>query len=302
MRGLWIGLAGAGLGVAIAISANSQAEEPVASVISVMQSGNADGRTVMLIPGLASSAAVWDETRAVLEADYDVRTVQVAGFAGAEPIDIDGNYTDAIVTALVADLNEKPGQEIVLVGHSLGGFVSMKTALAAPELIDELVIVDSLPFLAGLFSPGATPEQAATQGRYMAEQMRAMPRAAFDAQQAAGIGRMAKTEDYLPVIRDWGKASDQGTVAKAMGELIAADLRPDLTRLTQDTLVMMPWDSAMGVQEDQLRALYAGQYAGAPNARIETIEGSFHFIMVDQTEMFLAQLQAALADEALLRK
>jgi len=130
----------------------------------------------------------------------------------------------------------------------------------------------------------------------MAEQMTSMPREAFDAQQAAGLGRMAKTEDYLPVIKDWGKASDQGTVAKAMGELMATDLRPDLAKLTQDTLVMMPWDGAMGVPEGQVRALYEGQYAGAPNAHIETIEGAFHFIMVDQRELFMERLTAVLAD------
>jgi len=303
MRGLWIGLAAAGLGVFAAISfntADSQAEreveEATPSVIEVTQSGNAAGRTVVLIPGLASSAAVWDETRASLLLDYDIRTVQVAGFAGAAPVEIEGSYTDAIAAAIASELRTKGGKETVLVGHSLGGFVAMKTALMAPEAVEELIIVDSLPFLAGLFNPGATPELAATQGRFMAEQMASMPRAAFDAQQAAGLGRMAKTEDYLPVIKDWGKASDQGTVAKAMGELIATDLRPELAGLTQDTLVMMPWDGAMGIPESQLRALYEGQYAYAPNAHVEPVEGAFHFIMVDQREIFMEHLEAALAD------
>ena len=296
MRGLWIGLAAAGLGVFTAISANSHAEDTVSKIIEVTQTGNEDGRTVVLIPGLASSASVWDETRAVLEADYDVRTVQVAGFAGAGAVDIEGSYTDAIADALIVELGEVPGRDVVLVGHSMGGFVSMKTALGAPELIDELVIVDSLPFLSGLFNPSATPELAATQGQFMATQMAAMPREAFDAQQAAGVGRMAKTQDYLPTIIDWGKASDQATVAKAMGEHISSDLRPALSELRQETLVMTPWDAVMGVSETQVRDIYEAQYAAAPNIRLETIEGSFHFIMVDQKEAFLESLTSALED------
>ena len=296
MRGLWIGLAAAGLGVFTAISANSHAEDTVSKIIEVTQTGNEDGRTVVLIPGLASSASVWDETRAVLEADYGVRTVQVAGFAGAGAVDIEGSYTDAIADALIVELGEVPGRDVVLVGHSMGGFVSMKTALGAPELIDELVIVDSLPFLSGLFNPSATPELAATQGQFMATQMAAMPREAFDAQQAAGVGRMAKTQDYLPTIIDWGKASDQATVAKAMGEHISSDLRPALSELRQETLVMTPWDAVMGVSETQVRDIYEAQYAAAPNIRLETIEGSFHFIMVDQKEAFLESLTSALED------
>jgi len=146
MRGVWIGLAAAGLGVFAAISFNkadsqieSEAAAKILSVIEVTQSGNEEGRTVVLIPGLASSAAVWDETRAALEPDYDVRTVQVAGFAGAAPLEVEGAYSDAIAEALAVELGETPGKETVLVGHSLGGFVAMKTALASPDLIDEPV-------------------------------------------------------------------------------------------------------------------------------------------------------------------
>ena len=272
-------------------------EAPIANdIVAITRTGNAAGRTVVLIPGLASSAAVWDDTVHALDAEYDLRIVQVAGFAGAAPADSEGQYTDAIAEAIAKSLAEAPGQETVLVGHSLGGFVAMKTALMAPDVVEELIIVDSLPFLAGLFNPAATPELSATQGQFMATQMAALPRETFDAQQAAGVGRLVKTQDYAPTIIEWGKASDQATVAKAMGELIATDMRPALEKLTQETLIMMSWDAAMGAPQEQVLAIYEGQYAAAPNARIETIEGAFHFIMVDQTEVFLARLKAALAD------
>ena len=297
MRNTIIGLLLAGVGVFFAISTNMSADETAEpSLIHVTKTGQAAARTVVLIPGLASSAEVWDEARAVLEADYDVRTVQVAGFAGAGAVDIEGSYTDAIADALIVELGEMPGRDVVLVGHSLGGFVSMKTALSAPELIDELVIVDSVPFLANLFNPAATPELAATQAQFMATQMAAMPRDAFDAQQAAGLSRLVNTQDFVATLDAWGKASDQATVAKAMGELIAADLRADLKALSQETLVMMPWDAAMGLPQAQLLSTYEAQYAAAPNTRVETIEGSFHFIMVDQTDAFLERLKTALAD------
>ena len=297
MRNLIIGLLLAGIGVFFAISANVSADETAEpSLISVTKTGQAEARTVVLIPGLASSADVWNDTRVALEGAYDLRIIQVAGFAGAPAIDVEGSYTNAIAQALIAELEERPGNQTVLVGHSLGGFVALKTALAAPELIDELVIVDSVPFLANLFNPAATPELAATQAQFMATQMAAMPRDAFDAQQAAGLSRLVKTQDFVATLDAWGKASDQATVAKAMSELIAADLRADLKALSQDTLVMMPWDAAMGIPETQVRDIYEAQYAAAPNTRVETIEGSFHFIMVDQRDVFLARLKAALVD------
>ena len=272
------------------------AETDSVSVLSVTRAGNSEGRTVVLIPGLASSSEVWDAAVPYLEADYDVRLVQVAGFAGAAPADTDGPVTDAIAAALVDMLTEDPGREPVLVGHSMGGFVSIKAALLAPDMIDELVIVDSVPFLAGLFFPGATPDVAAVQGSAMAQQMATMPRDAFDAQQQAGLPRLVKTEGFLSELAGWGAASDQAVVSAITGEMIGANLRADLAGLQTEALIMVPYDQAMGVPREQIEGVYAAQYAAAPNARFDVIENSFHFIMIDQAEAFQTSLLKALAD------
>lgn len=274
--------------------ANVQAEPQ--SVIDVTRSGNADGRTVLLVPGLASSAAVWDAAVPLLEADYDVRSVQVAGFAGAQSVPTEGAYTDAIAAALVAELQTHPANNAVLIGHSMGGFVSIKAALSAPDLVDELVIVDSVPFLAGLFFPGATPEMAAAQAPIMAAQMAAMSRGAFDAQQKAGLGRLVKTQDFLPVLEGWGTSSDQAIVSAVTGEIIGADLRADLAGLETETLIMVPYDELMGRPSEAILSVYETQYAAAPNARFEVFESSLHFIMIDQPDAFHTSLRAALSD------
>ena len=275
-------------------SATVQAEPQ--SAIEITRSGNADGRTIVLVPGLASSADVWADTISLLEPDYDVRTVQVAGFAGAEPISYEGAYTDQITAALVSELRSNPANAAVLVGHSMGGFVSMKAALDAPDLVDELVIVDSLPFLAGLFFPGATPEMAATQAPIMAGQMASMPRAAFDAQQKAGLARLVKTQSFLPELAQWGETSDQATVSAVTGEMLGTDLRASLSALETDTLILVPFDPAMGVPRDQIESLYTAQYDAAPNADITMIDNSFHFIMIDQPDLFHTELLKAISD------
>lgn len=282
--------------VAIFMTVAGCADANPAKVIEVERSGLAGGRTIVLIPGLASGADVWGATRALLEADYDVRTVQIAGFAGAPTVEVGGSYTDAIAAAIEAELIARPGQSPVLVGHSMGGFVSLKVALAQPEMIDELVVVDSLPFLAGLLMPGVTPELAAAQAPAMAAEMAALPRETFDAQQAAGLGRLVKTQDYLSVLKTWGVNSDQKTVSKVMGEILGADLRAQLAGLETETLVMVPWDAAIGVPREVVESVYKDQYEAAPNADIQVFEDSFHFIMIDQADAFHASLIAALKD------
>ncbi len=276
--------------------ANETIVEPSShGIISVNRRGNPNGRTVILIPGLASSADVWDDTVTVLN-NFDLRIVQVSGFAGVEAFQPDGHYTDAMAASINEHLNQYPGRDAAVIGHSMGGFVAIKAALVNNTDIDELIIVDSLPFLAEMFMPGSTPEQAAQTAPIMAAQMAAMPRAVFDNQQAAGLGRLVKTRAFIQTLEAWGKTSDQSTVAAVMGELLAADLRADLSNLKAAVTVLAAYDEAMGVPLLSLEALYKAQFEAVPVHKIHMVEDSFHFIMIDQRDKFLSIIKQALTD------
>jgi len=264
-------------------------------IISVKRQGDPDGRTVVLIPGLASSPAVWDETIKALSG-YDLRVVHVAGFAGAAPFETDSGYTAKIAGAVNRHLTDSLGKSPVIIGHSLGGYVGMLAAMEPDSRITELIIIDSLPFLAGMFMPGTTPEQAAQIAPTLAVQMASLPRAQFDAQQALGAMRLVKTAEHRDQIINWGKSSDQQVVATAMSELLAADLRDDLSALTAEMTVLAAYDAQMGVPQEQIETLFKAQYANAPNHRIEIVDNSFHFIMFDQPEKFLEIIEAQLGN------
>lgn len=283
------------VGVAQPIHDHDKVAHAATEIISVTRSGDAKGRTVVLIPGLASGSDVWDGTAEAFQ-DYDLRIVQVAGFAGAAPFETDESYTGAIADAVNTHLADFPGVDPVVVGHSLGGFVALKAALADETEITELVIVDSLPFLAGLFMPGTTPDQASKMAPAMARQMAEMPRDFFDRQQLAGLARLVKDKPFQSVLADWSKASDQATVSTAVGELLGADLREDIARIEAEITVLVAYDKAMGVPVSQVRDLFAGQYAGAPDAQVVVIEESLHFIMIDQAAAFHDALDAVLTD------
>lgn len=265
------------------------------SIISVTRSGDSAGRTVVLIPGLASSAQVWNETALALQ-QYDLRIIQVAGFGGAAKFDADGLYTDAIADALHKHLTDTPGKNPVIVGHSLGGYVAMKAALLDGTPIEELVIVDSVPFLAGIFMPGATPEQAQQAAPRFAQQMASMTREDFDQQQNASLSRLVKDKAFQDTLANWAAASDQSTVATAIGELLAADLRDDISDIEAKITVLVAHDKAMGISVEQVRDMYSAQYALSPDHQVIVVEQSLHFIMIDQTAVFLKNLENALSE------
>jgi len=264
-------------------------------VISVTRSGDSEGRTVVLIPGLASSPDVWAKTVDTFQ-KYDLRIVHVAGFAGLAKFEADGSFTDAIAEAINIHLVDVPGVSPVIVGHSLGGFVALKIAMTDGAPIEELVIVDSLPFLAEAFMPGATPEQAAQSAPRIAQQMADMPREDFDLQQVAGLPRLVKETNYRDKLAKWAAASDQSTVATAIGELLAADLRSDISQVKAEVTVMVAHDKMMGVSVEQIREMYSVQYSAVPDHEILVVEESLHFIMIDQATVFLESLARILDD------
>jgi pimeloyl-ACP methyl ester carboxylesterase len=60
--------------------------------------------------------------------------------------------------------------------------------------------------------------------------------------------------------------------------------------------VVYAWDPAV-LPEARARAVFEGAYAGTPHVSFTPVEGSYHFVMLDQPERFQAALAAFLAEK-----
>lgn len=265
---------------------HAHAAEPAARM-SVTVIGK--GPDVILIPGLASSGAVWDATAKQLSGRYRVHVVQVAGFAGAP---VGGNGEGAIVEPLVEAIDSyirSAGlKSPAVIGHSMGGLTGLALARRHPADISRLLIVDSLPFYPLLFSPAATVEAVRPQAVGMRDGLIAMPTESFDAQQTMTMPRLVKSPEGLKAALAWSKTTDRSVFARAMYDVLTTDLRPDLAAVTVPTVVLYPYDPMMGTPVERVEQLYAGAYAALPGVRLERIEGAYHFIMLDQPAAFAA--------------
>ncbi len=76
-----------------------------------------------------------------------------------------------------------------------------------------------------------------------------------------------------------------------MYEVMTTDMRPEIASVQTPIRVVYAHDPAMG-PEAMIDGLYHGQYAPAPHVSFVRIDGSYHFIMLDQPAAF----QAAVAD------
>jgi pimeloyl-ACP methyl ester carboxylesterase len=107
--------------------------------------GRSNGRTVVLLHGKNFCGATWGDTARVLAAaGYRVIVPDQIGFCkSSKPAGF--QYSLYGMATMTADLLRSRGvTKATLVGHSMGGLIAMRLAMAQPQLIDQMVLVDPL--------------------------------------------------------------------------------------------------------------------------------------------------------------
>lgn len=289
----WAGLFGAAVGILTALYvSNSQAAPVEFRDLRVDVVGQ--GRPVLMIPGLNSAASTWDQTCAALQPGVQCHIVQLPGFAGAPAVTTE-NFQLAMRDRLLAYLDDRKLVQPVVMGHSLGGVLALQMAAEKPGRIERLVIVDSLPFLAGL--RGMTPEAARGMAAGMRQQMLGATQEQWEAGTRQGAGGMSRSPANIERVVAWGLASDRATTAQAMSELWAADLRPLLPRITAPTLVLGAWAAyePMGATLESTRGIFEAQYAGLKGAKVVMSQRGQHFLMWDDADWLVGEVKGFLA-------
>jgi pimeloyl-ACP methyl ester carboxylesterase len=251
------------------------------------------GPDLVLIPGLTASRDTWKATAERLKSHYRLHLIQVAGFAG-EPAR--GNAKGEVVVptaeAIDAYLVEQKLVPAVLVGHSLGGTMTLYIAEHHPEHLKKAMLVDTLPYFATLMNPAATVETMKPR----ADAVRGRTEKMTPQQAEMMMKSMATSPADIAMIRRWGAASDASTVANATADDLQLDLRPDLGKITAPITLLHPDYSAMGAPPGATDRMYRAEYAAAPTVEVVEIAPSLHFIMLDQPKKFDAALDDFLAN------
>jgi pimeloyl-ACP methyl ester carboxylesterase len=112
--------------------------------IQVAEGGPREGSPIVLIHCFTCGIDWWDGMRPALERGHRVVAINLLGHDGSEkPAD---GYSIENQASLVAQALAKLGvRDAEVIGHSLGGPVSIALAEQAPRLVDRLVIIDSIP-------------------------------------------------------------------------------------------------------------------------------------------------------------
>jgi len=186
-----------------------------------------------LVHGWGMNARVFDALAGLLAADFDVRALDLPGHGGRDDV------AENILQAWSDDLAQQLPDGATLAGWSLGGQVAMRAALDHPRKISRLILLASTPKFVATedWSRGMAPadleefgaallaEPEMTLLRFLSLQTRGMPG------QKTLLQQLRQTLLAAPAARS-------EALAGGLAILRDTDLRTELPRLTQPTLVL----------------------------------------------------------------
>jgi pimeloyl-ACP methyl ester carboxylesterase len=262
---------------------------------SVVDQGTAGKPDVLLIPGMSSSRAVWDAEAKLLAPNYRLHLVQVNGFAGAPA---GPNASGPVLAPIVEELHQyivANKLHPVVIGHSMGGLMTLMLADRHPEDLRKIVIVDALPFAAVLIDPAATPESIKPQAEAIKQQVMALPADQYAAMQPMMAARMVTNPEGQKLVAAGFLATDRGVAVEAMEEDLETDLRADVATIKTPALVLYAYDSAAQQPAPAAyEAVVQAAYKTMPKVTLVRIDDSRHFIQYDQPEKLDAAVEAFL--------
>ena len=224
-----------------------------------------EGEPVVFVHGLSGSTLWWARNVPAVAERYRIYLVDLPGFGTMRRSR--RRFVLGETASWLSGWMEAVGlQRAHLVGHSMGGYLSVRLAASRPELVSRLALVAP----AGVYA-----------GRSMLGHLVPLLLAARYA-----------TPAFMPVLVRDALRMGPITLWRAARDLLAEDVRGDLHKIQAPTLLL--WG-----ENDSLIPPAVGDILRReiPDARLLLLRGAAHVPMYDQPAEFDAALLAFLAGE-----
>ena len=229
------------------------------------------GRPVIFLHGWLGSWRYWFPTMERVAEDFRTYSFDFWGFGESRrksTYESIQNYSDQVIRFL----DELGIDRCLLVGHSMGGMVALKTAINHPKRISRVAAVgapivgDSLSWLLKL-----------TDRPLFADAFARVP--AFRRFMFHWFLGEADDQHVHEILDDSVKSSST-TLRNAVGSMWRTDLRPELSRLSVPALIVH------GGRDEIVHPNQADLFDNVSCAEVVVMPESRHFPFLDESELF----------------
>ncbi|MGY6561270.1 MAG: alpha/beta fold hydrolase [Luteibaculaceae bacterium] len=244
--------------------------------------------TLLFIHGLGSYGPAWINNMQELKNNFRCIVVDLPGYGKSSKSNYSGkmSFYAEVIIELIEALNLR---NVTLVGHSMGGQISMVTALKRPEIIKNLVLV--APAGIETFTEG---EKDWFRTAITAKSVMLTPLTALEENLGNNFYKMPRDAHFMMQHRfQMTGAGDEffwycNIIPKCVKGMVDEPVFRDLPKIKQPTLVIFG-------ESDKLipnRFLHGGSPKSIgekavemiPNASLLTIKKAGHFVMFEQSE------------------
>lgn len=251
--------------------------------LAYVDAGSPEDPALLLLHGFPTSSYLWRELVPMCSPWMRVIAPDLLGTGDSEK---PGEGVDLSLRAqlgYVRELLDALGVgELAVAGHGFGGGIAQLLALAEPERVRTMVLLDAIAF-DGWPSEAIREIQRQSAGPARPEVVAAVARTAFD----LGMGRRARLSDedlaeYLRPFSDQQGASSFVRLAQAMDGLGLIGIEGDLERLELPVLVV--WG-----EDDPFFPVTLGERLNdvMPTSSLAVLPGCAHFVTEDSPETVL---------------
>ncbi|GAB4015339.1 alpha/beta fold hydrolase [Spirosoma koreense] len=253
------------------------------------------GQPIILIPGYSCSGDVWTETVAHLKDRYECHVLTLPGFAGIPAIK--NPVLQTVRDEIIGYIKSRHLQRPILMGHSLGAFMSLWISSKEPALVSKLICVDGVPFISAMTNPAISADSLRKLPMFnpeaVAQNFVNLPSDSYESTMARSMLMQVNDSTRARQIAHWSALSDRRTLGYTLVEMSTTDLRKDIAAIQVPTLVL---GSLYFNDEAKTRQILNEQYNELKPKTIR-VAHTKHFIMYDDPRWFYQQvdqfLQAA---------
>lgn len=271
----------ASLIVIISYCIESSAQAPFQVVV------KGKGSPILLFPGFGCTGEVWNETVAVLSKTNECHIFTFAGFGNVPPIATPwfAKIKDGVINYVKDNKLKKP----ILLGHSLGGTLSLWLAASEKEMFKKAIVVDALPCSAALMIPGYTGETIPYETP-RSKMILDMDSVSFSNMNAQAVSYMCLNKEKQPTVLRWMNAVDRKTYVYGYVDMLNLDLRKEIAGIKIPVIIL----AATHPDITAVQKTYQAQYENLPTVKIHYADHAAHFVMFDQPEWFVTNVKEAI--------